>query len=264
MIKAVRNKEFGAWIAVGALIISIIGLVCDHCQNKKIEDLDYKNKALEFRPLLKIVGIPKIDSFELKSYKKVDMREFLDSSDTTERFVDIPSILTINLKLNMVNAGNSIAAVYAEFWSDTLSGSDKIRDILLDKKLREHRLSKSPIIDYFRFKEIQPGETTDFEFSHTVKFLEEDKFTMHFLFLYKNEAGALYDTYYWARYTTTPIVGVPEFAVINGQLAFRMKFAKTEFTEFLKLLDQNMASKTYPRTEAEDILDFLKRACGKI
>ncbi len=259
----IKKLEFKDWVSLSAVLISLIfssiALIRGCSQDKKIEELNYTSKALEFRPCLDVIGSPEIDSFELASEKMPVSKLYESRSDT----IDIRSFLTIHAKLKVTNVGNSRARVYAFAWQDTLSGEPKIRELLLDKKAREKGIKVSPFLDYFWLREVRPGDTTSFVVSHTVRFIEKNKFTMHFLFLYENESHVLYDTYYWARYTTTPIVVKPEFVVINGQLTQHMLLDKNQLTKYLELHEHNTSSKVYSREEAEDILRFLKTKAKK-
>jgi len=259
----IKKLEFKDWVSLFAVLISLIfssiALIRGCSQDKKIEELNYTSKALEFRPCLDVIGSPEIDSFELASEKMPVSKLYESRSDT----IDIRSFLTIHAKLKVANVGNSRARVYAFAWQDTLSGEPKIRELLLDKKAREKGIKVSPFLDYFWLREVGPGDTTSFDVSHTIRFVEENKFTMHFLFLYENESHVLYDTYYWALYITNPIVVKLGPVVAIGKLTLIRALDKNQFEKYLKLHDHNSSSKIYSREEAEDILGFLRSEAGE-
>jgi hypothetical protein len=260
MIKLLKKIKLSDWLSTGALILAIVVFVRNCSQNKRIEDLDYNNKALEYRPLLEVVGNPQITSVGIAGEKKFATRYLLDTTQNPDRFVDIPCSLTVETKLCIVNSGTSLAEVYAYTWEDTLSGGPQLRNRLLDKKLREHGFVLSPTTDYFSIQDIKPGDTSYFNLSHTAHFVKDNAFTMHFLVLYMNEVGSLYDTYYWARYDATPITSKLEVLAINNKpVAIRSITPRRQLLEFLKLRDHNMSWKTYSKTETEDIIDFFKR-----
>ncbi len=262
-MKFIKKLEFKDWVSLSGVLISLIfssiALSRGCSQDKKIEELSYIDRALEYRPCLDVIGSPEIDSFELAS-EKMPVSKLYDSRSDT---IDIHSFLTIHAKLKVVNVGNSRARVYAFTWQDTLSGEPKIRELLLDKKARKKGIKVSPFLDYFWLREVRPGDTTSFVVSHTVRFVEENKFTMHFLFLYENESHILYDTYYWARYTMNPIVVKPELIVINGPLTQHMLLDKNQLAKYLELHEHNTSSEVYSRKEAEDIMRFLRNKVKK-
>ncbi|MGB2698066.1 MAG: hypothetical protein WBD28_09465 [Candidatus Zixiibacteriota bacterium] len=264
MIKGLINIKFSDCVSILALMLAVFVFIRDCSQDKKIEELNYWSNAMQFKPSLKVVGDPITTAFQFEGDGKFATRDILNASDTTTKFIDIHCTLTINFKLNIMNEGNTMADVYAVFWSDTSKGRDKMRELLFNKDARERELGKPIIGDYLTLKSVPPGDTVDYEMTHTVQFFEENDFTMHFLFLYRNEIGTLYDTYYWACYNATPILGKVEFAIIDGKLVSRIAVEKTQFKDFLKLYDHAMSSKTYSKSEAEDILDFLKRHRKKV
>jgi hypothetical protein len=259
MIERLKKIKFSDWISVAALVLATFVSVRDCSQNKRIEELDYTSKAMEYRPLLEVVESPQITSIRVAGEKKIATHDLLDTTQNADRFIDIPCSLTVDAKLRVVNSGNSLAEVYAYIWGDTLSGTAPIRHRLLDKKLREDGFVVSPTSEYFAIKDVKPGDTTYFEISHTAKFVEENSFTMHFLLLYKNEAGVLYDTYYWARYNIAPIMNKLEVLAINNKpIAIRAGTQEIAIPEFLKLHDQNTSWRKYTKAEAEDIIRFFE------
>jgi len=262
MIKMLKKIKLSDWLSAAAIALAIIVFVRDCSQNKKIEELGYVSNALQFRPLLQVLGTPRIYSYEIQT-DRVALPDFSAAPESTDSIQDITASLRIHARLLFVNAGNAIANVYAFIWADTSSGSAIIRADLLNRTLREQRFIASPDTDYFYVKDIRPGDTCDFQIAHDVRFLTEQKFTMHFLLLYSNEAGGFFDTYYWARFTAIPIVWKTEFAIIDGKLAYRVGIDRKQFREFLTLCDQNTSWRVYSKAEAEDILSFIKRHSKK-
>jgi hypothetical protein len=260
MIEMLKKIKFSDWVSVAALVLATFVSVRDCSQNKRIEDLDYNSKAMEYRPRLDIVGNPQITSVGIAGEKKIATRDLLDTSQNSDTFIDIPCSLTVDTKLCIVNSGNSLAEVYAYTWEDTLSGNAQLRYRLLNKKLRENGFVLSPTTDYFTIQDIKPGDTSYFKLSHKANFVKENSFTMHFLLLYKNEVGVLYDTYYWARYDVTPIMSKLEVLAINNKpVAVRSVPQEIKLLEFLKLRDHNTSWRKYSKAEAEDIIRFFKR-----
>ena len=245
------SDRIALWALIVSLFLGMLAFIRDCSQDKKIEENNYITKALQFRPRLEILDNPRVSA--------IDTFVVSEASQIGDTLVTKFS-LSIICSLNVANKGESMARIYATAWTDTSTGIAKIRDVLLDKKYREDFFKSLPVNDYYPLKEVQSGDTTYFKIRHTIQYVNGNQFTIHFLLLYKNEAGNLFDTYYWARYATTPITGVPQFKVENGKLIFNsIKFAKADFREFLKLTDSNTSTQTYSREQAKDILNFLKR-----
>lgn len=177
--------------------------------------------------------------------------------------IAVGTSLGIFAKLKLVNVGKARAKIYTFVLHDTSSGDPKLRELLLDKKTREKRLKVVPNLDYFWIKEAKPDDTISFEVSHTVGFMEGDKFTMHFLFLYQNEFKVLFDTYYWARYTYTPAIIGRQYKCINGELYYRDIYNPNELRKCIQFMDHNSSSKIYSREEAADILGFFDKQAKK-
>jgi hypothetical protein len=262
MIKMLKKIKLSDWLSATAIALAIIVFVRDCSQNKKIEELGYVSNALQFRPLLQVLGTPQIYSYEIQT-DRVAIPNFSAAPESTDSIQDIAASLRIYARLLFVNAGNAIANVYAFIWADTSSGSATIRAILQDRKLREQSFVAFTDTDYFGIKDIRPGDTCDFRIAHDVRFVTKQKFTMHFLLLYRNEAGGLFDTYYWARFTTVPILWKTEFAINDGKLAYRVGVDRKQFREFLTLCDHNTSWRVYSKADAEDILSFFTRHSKK-
>ena len=226
-------------------------------QNKKIEDLDYTSKALQFRPMLDVIGNPEITSSEFTT-DKITVSDLLNTQENMDSIRDIGATIKINAKLNFVNKGNAIAKISEIIWCDTLSGSDEIRKYLFNKKLREEMFKEYPDSDYYKITDVSPGDTCVFNISRSVVFVSDEKFTLHFLLLYHNEAGSFFDTYYWARYIIKPIIYKNEFAYINGKLAYRLICDRAQFKECLKIYDHHISWRAYSKDESKDISEYIK------
>jgi hypothetical protein len=95
------------WIAIGALIVSIIGcgftIYGSLSQNKRIENIAFKTQAAENRPLLRVVGKPGVVKVEYTSTMKVLGRKVLMDTVKTK--------LRIETSIRVRNEGNSIAQI---------------------------------------------------------------------------------------------------------------------------------------------------------
>lgn len=262
MLEILKKIGLNNWISLAAFALATVVFFKNCSQDKKIDKLTYVSNAMQFRPLLQVLDKPRIYSYEIRT-DKVNVPNFSTTQVNTDSIHDINATLRIYAKLRVANTGNAIANVYELIWTDTSSGGSEIREVLLNQKLREQKFVSSPDTDYFGIKDIKPGDTCDFQISHDVKYVYDQKFTMHFLLLYRNEAGDLFDTYYWARFKTIPFVWKTEFAIIDGQLAYRIGVDKKQVKEFITLYDQNTSWRLYSKSDAENILSFFEHLSKK-
>lgn len=260
----VNKLSLSDWVPAISVVIAFISMGLSFftflrgcSQESKIMDL-----SLRFRPILKIAAKPHISSFQLHS-NPISIKQLQSDAvenDSISTAVNLPCTLSIRTKLRITNSGNSLAKLCAIIWTDTLSGSEKIRDILCKRKPGENTAFILSGSDYFDKKEILSGDTTDFEIEQTIQYEQDNSFTMHCVFLYEGENGVLYDTYYWAKYKANPIYIKPLFSEINGKPYLRLVYPKIyTMHELLVLQNENSSYKTYSKNEGNDILTFLKQ-----
>ena len=153
------------------------------------------------------------------------------------------------------NKGNAKAILVAAFAIDTTSGGDILRKIILDKKLRrEYLLSTERLDRYYKNFELNPTEQDSLEIESYTRFQDNFLFTQHFLLLYTNEAGAYFDTYYWARFSTaTPWIKFPK-----GTQLYITKEGLKDMLLNLPLKDYEESNKIYSKDEIKRILEFIE------
>jgi hypothetical protein len=202
--KTVQDK-LTLFFSLFAIVVSGIGLYRDCRQDKKIEENNYLSRAFTYQPLLKVTSqsIIPISPPEFSTTLDVlnDVRHIKEPEiDTIQKIIS----LNISSKLTIKNIGNYLARIVALVYLDTLYDGDYIRNIFLSNNFMEEKFRGKPFPEYFQ-KEILPSDSTTIEFLHSVNFIVEGRFTLHYLVFYENNEGALYDTYYWAAYKTKPL-----------------------------------------------------------
>jgi hypothetical protein len=241
------------------LILSIIsiGLVsfntwrgCVH--SKKIEDMTYTQVSLAYRPILKIVEKCVIKSCILKFHASGFQ---IINNDLDRDTADVNlTTSTIDLKTELIvaNTGNDLAKIVAFISTDTLSGDDLIRKRLLN--FENYQIKFIPYKQpYFEGKEIHPNDSLSIQCSHELNFLEKSDFTLHYLILYENSQGILYDIYYCIRYEIPPVVMDPKESIkkVNGDFVIN-------FPDIFKRKGDNFTSYIYNPSEAKKVKEFLK------
>jgi len=247
-----KNLKKSDKISIISLFIVFIFSIwsrIDSCnQNKKIEDLEYKNSALQYRPNLVVVGTPILDSAVVDNPIKLNSRY----SDSTYN-IEIPQKYFITLKL--FNSGNSIAKFIGYIFTDTTSGEDIIRKYILNNNWGQKDIEVTNKI-YYSSKEIKSNDTISISFNPTVQFVEDERFTLHFLFLYYGENGVLYDTYYWVRCSASPLKIRIDSIIVKGKF-FKMVSQKFAKHDLLKIIDYNSSWNIYDKEDSRNILEFI-------
>lgn len=242
------------------LFISLWANIRNCSQDRKMMQMDYSVKAMGYKPFLKVVGKPVVQSFEIfsdtNSLKMSIQHEKLTSTDS---ILDIPAFITVHFKLPITNNGNSLSKIIATCLADTLTGTDILRRWLFNGKLRKLHFDILPSEDYFTSKEVAVGETVNLQLKRTVGFISEGQFTLHFFILYENDIGNVYDTYYWARYQITPLVYKIESKSIGGkQYLIPVITDRKSLHDFLKFEEANTSWFLYPPDKAKILKNMFK------
>jgi hypothetical protein len=243
---------------VGSLLVNVYTISRNYQLDHKNDELEYKNKSLQYRPILEIVGAPQIIGYHLTG-KKVAIKDILIPKDSSNRVVDYPADLSVTLRFNVTNVGNSMAKLYLVAHTDTLSTEDRLRDIILGNYQATIKSDTAKKSD-FSASEIKNTDTTYYDFDIPVQYADTAFFTIHLLFLYKNEADIFYDTYYWAKYIMNPLYLEPQVAMVNNKPFMRFAAQKEELNNFLKYSEKKSTYKIYSKEESEKVLKYLKNA----
>jgi len=239
------KKDYKEKIKVTLSIVTTILLIIAFCrdcrQDRQIESLQYTDKAMKYRPIIKIAENPIIYD------KNVSLKEVI--IDSVSRNTHITLILdSLKTQYGLINTGNSIAKIIAVISTDTLSAIDRLRNDLLNKKFRDIYYNR--IIIKNELLELYPNDTTYVNINYPIKFIKKNEFILHLLILYKNEIGNLYDTYSWTKIK------------INEEFRFHtdIKLNKIYADEKIFIPYQSSLSSDvyYSKNEAQKILDSIK------
>ncbi|MBV6640905.1 MAG: hypothetical protein KI791_09305 [Cyclobacteriaceae bacterium] len=248
------------FIALSALIFSIIVFANDCSQRSQIEEIETRLNALNFRPQL-IVDNLKIKSIqgELKSIER--------DSVNNEPALVFNTFYNIEYQIELLNTGNTNASVIATAWTDTIAGHAKLRSVFNDQK--------SPVkIDttsnYYLYEKVVPQERYYSTAKRKVQFLDDDTFTVHFLILYENDLGIMYDTYYWARYKVVQQNQKIQFTdsikkqeLKSRTLTIRVPEKFSMDTDIIAEVDSNTDYKIYSEEERAYVLSVIQKRITK-
>ena len=247
------KKKFSTsdFIALGAVIISIIALCKDCSQNKKIDKTNYSLSQIQNKPQIKIIKT-EIIGFELHSEMNPQgTEESYLKHDTTDLGVE----LELNTRIYLTNIGNVSAKIFGEICSDNTSSKRFLREILKDVK---HTVDTTGFIkDYYRNIEINNGDTLKIERKFKISNPNIDKFTIHYMLLYENDLDQYFDTYYWARFKLNELVIKEEFYP-NEQL-LHLKVARKDLINMIKFIDDYNYTDSYNLKEKKELDKYLKK-----
>ena len=228
------------WIAIAALAVSIGSISFSTCwhydQKKSIKQL----QGTQNRPLLVTVNSPEIN----KNIK-------FGVPEMEEDLLYLPFELKLEITITLKNQGTSIAELIAWAVTDRSSGEPSIRREILDaEKRKKWKFNKSA--DFYKTITIIPNGDHPFDFTHSIKNINEEReFTLHFWFLYKDELGNLYDSYYWARYISEEI----DFPMNKEK---KIQIDRSIIDRFFQFVDNYFDTKMYIGKEAETLSSILK------
>jgi hypothetical protein len=175
------------------LLVSVLALVYTQVQRQEISSLTHRLQRIEYRPELRPVGSPNPKGFK-----------FMQSGVTTVGRVNnyyISARLTDTLTL--VNKGNATAIVVGRMAGDTVSSSYWLRDILQHRSIPN--VTEDELLAGFGRERYRPGDTLRIPIDHTfTQISEANEAVLHYLLLYENEMGELFDSYVWVRVHVPP------------------------------------------------------------
>lgn len=239
-------------IALGALIVSILSFYRDCNQSADIRDVQQQTNAMNFRPLLSLVAPPTFDSCS------IEPRELHYSEDGDNTLLgDIRVAFTAHVE----NTGTSNASLIVMARGDTLIGKPILRNMLRDPEYRSKHIHFEQLPSFYTLKEFQPSDTATFHWTQPKSETGDSSlYVLHFLLLYENDAGALYDTYYWARYYSSPLRGITYRVVTKDGMGILIDIDEETKKNYLRLKDKNESSFLYPPDEAKAIREFIDKA----
>ncbi|MCD4664833.1 MAG: hypothetical protein K8R68_06135 [Bacteroidales bacterium] len=236
-------KEYAWLIAFAVSVLTIIHIGFTISQGVKLKKLQYSLDVINYNPAIKIEGC------YILGYKSKPIGDTLIND---ERVIQTNYIL--DLRFLFKNIGNVKSRISHIMWSDTTSGSDRLREIFysnLDNNRSNDTLNNFRYYDHI---EIQPNEIKEFDSSFPISFIDNQTFTLHILLVYKNDLNMYYDTYYWARFKVDDI-GV---AIDTISVPPKIFFDKDPMSIFSKIDDNNSYTIPKNKKETNKVIKLLK------
>lgn len=242
----------------GFLIASLVAFrQCN--QDSKFEEYNFNISALQYRPIIEIIDQPwaKNHSFKFNPqhlFDKIQIPMAFPKDSIKDISVESFDVL---LRTKVRNSGNAISKLVLIVGIDTITDSPVLRS-LLKNNFRPHKL----IPEYFKpeFKsELLPGDSTIIDYKVSLQLRDTiNIFNYHFLILYENELGQLFDTYLWAMFENVPTIYQPEFLInpSTNKLFARFKLHDDPASRF-KCTVNKTYNYIYTREETERINAFL-------
>lgn len=256
--KKINRAQKSFVISIFAIILTLFSYIYLYYRHEKederFEVLQYETNGIRYRPKLEIVGKPIIERVILKR----------DSVNRSGDFINAYNKLGFTAELNFKNTGNTDAKILAVIQTDTVSGAAFIRDMLLSETMRARKLNKVYLMnEFFLFKEVSRDDTTSFKVNHELNFITNSEAVLHFLVLYENELGNLYDTYYWAKFKIkTEIVGRIEHTILDTtQMIVKtdLLFAKKDLRNLIVFKEDNQSSYPYDKDDRDSYIKFHRK-----
>ena len=241
-----KPKKHWHWEAILALILSLVTIGYTIYNNIELSKLSFQNAGIQPRPLLKIEGTPVIKSIRATSESPITKKNI------NERSLGLTLSLITEVKL--INKGNSIAKMMFEVVADKHSGIPEVRKFILDPDKRKN-IKFSLIDDFYKVVEINPDKDRDITLSRTIKSPSNDRFTMHYMFIYSNEIGNVYDSYIWATYVQKP---VKMRVADKTDTTIKLTMEPEELVKSIELEDIYEMTYMYSKKESEELLKLHK------
>lgn len=202
-----RKKSLLTYLPLIALIISLVFNYKQYDQNQTqieenrqqriaLDSVKYLENGLIFRPRLELIGNPIIKNMHLTYDKEIFNPLFTPDSIINDSTAIFDARLTLTVSFQIKNKGNALAKIQFQSAADTFSSVP-----VLKMKLFEQLKNNNAIREYFDdYTKLDIGENdslvinTDF----IIACAKDGDVNLHFMVLYENEFGHLYDTYIWA------------------------------------------------------------------
>jgi len=247
-------------ISVAACILSLISLIWNNIQNDRIYEHSYKIDALTHKPRLEpskeiffdTINIY-IDALPEDFFKPTLPESFALDSISKDTVTMKPEIMG---RVRVFNKGEDVASVILFSSLDKTNTEEIVRNFLTGREVPPLKT----VFDTTGFEfiiDIPPQDSYDFEFSKKVQFMsEEGEAVLHFFFLYENQFGALFDTYYWVK---LKLAGGNVLVAKDFKNRIHFLFPPNELKNMVKIKKSRASYKTYGVDEKKKVMSTLNK-----
>ncbi len=261
--KTFNNSTTSNLISFGSLIVSVTAFVWGWCNSDRTSTLENQLLAYQYQPRLSLIRAPHIKEVRTltESFNPDSIEQIPQDSNSSIPIVKLPGKLSITSQLFLKNSGNALAKIFGYIQTDTTSFIPMIRQSFL----RSIRNKESIIVTEFeRLNEVLPGDSTMLTFQHEVAYFDSNKFTLHYLILYENESGNLYDTYIWSQFIIKDYPMDVQISQVGAEKVMRVNYPKVKAGDLvISANPPNDSYFTYTVAESEEIRSFYKILIAK-
>ncbi len=250
------------WLNPGwfALPISILTAFYTCRSSNQVGD---ELRSFQHRPILTVHGVPMLDSVSFA------MRPG-PIATTPDSGLLMDCRLRVATRMVLVNTSAVEARLVMTTCNDTMSGGARLRSALLNQKERDHLFDIRPAGDFYDASHIMPGDSVTLSFSREIAFGQDTLLTMHYLILYANPLGDVYDTYFWTRYRTgrVPLIPGPMRSAKTSdgraiQVVPIMVSRRDVMAHLLEVIDTHEDHFIYNRAEGKAVMQWMRRGISR-
>jgi hypothetical protein len=264
-MKRIRKKESSHILGVLGLLVTVTGLILGYWYFAETSARYQRARAIQYQPRLILLGAPHIKSVRAKPepISLQDSPRWAETPGPTipELFLKEDS-LWISSQLTLKNTGNALAKVYASIWTDTISFTPNIRDNLL-RLIRDADTTSLRPMD--KLIELLPGDSTTLTCEQSISFLDSGKFTIHYLILYENEFGDMYDTYVWSPFKIHDYIMQLKFDTVDTKQVAILTYQKMKAGDLVTPIGvANVSYRTYEQSDADEIRRCMRETKSRL
>lgn len=250
------QEKINLGLAIIAIVVALGSLLYTIYNDYKIRKLSFDNNGLQNRPLLKF------DEKLNKIHYTVQSKNTISAEDLYKgKMSKIAVTLTVDPELNVTNNGNSVANILCKVVTDKYSGLPEIRKILFSENGMES-FSIKLTDDYYKTIDILPGKSKSVRLPYTINDVNFvlNEFTIHYLIVYANEIGNVFDSYFWVRFKMDPI----QARFSSDGNTFSIQLDKEELHGAVKVIDTHFSTRMYSRNESRKIVKLTRSYRDKL
>lgn len=247
-----------------AFLVLLFSVISTYVQQKEfaiqsnlVDSLNYKINSVTYQPTLVIKGKPKLKTFRfgLVIPKKLPKIK-LDAKEPPT--IEVSGKYELKAEITIVNQGQYLADIVAVGFCGKNDSTAVIRKLLKDSLSLKN--SSPHYFSVFEKSQLLRGDSITLKLDYTFDDVVNDKTILHFLILYENQAGYLYDTYYWSLIENIPTLFEPEIFVKDKKVMMRYKSSDYPTTrDVFHCNITNQSYKIYNKTESEIIRNNINK-----
>ncbi|MFQ5604176.1 MAG: hypothetical protein ACE5HS_12995 [bacterium] len=224
------------YLLIHAAILSL--LLFDYCAHND-EDESQRYPSQNQPPSISLLSEPFVRDVSTSQTHTRPKNEKFKVHSPTLKAATLPleenSFINVTIDLQVTNEGPAVANILLFVSTDTLVEIQDLREFLLGDLSHLYLNYRVNVIATDDMNLLLPERKNSLhlDFIHTLKFKSGKPFKLHYLIVYEDENGTIYDTYFWAAYRFRNIrdTGVVYF---NGRSLHEKPFLYKELSVALQ------------------------------